>query len=138
MSAYGQADSNGTSGSLYGLCARVPLIKSPAVRVPPPVALPSSLHPLPPNLQEYFVYPFSLERFVLDAADRREKARREDLQRRAPGWSEGAGMLEPIRRTGARQDSAAQQQEQEQQRQQQPAMNEIDEIAQMLEKLERP
>lgn len=85
-------------GSLYSLCARVPLIKSPAVRVPPPVTLPSSLHPLPPNLHEYFVYPFSLETMVLDAADRRTRAKREDMQRRAPGWSEGAGVLEPVRR----------------------------------------
>lgn len=93
-------------GSLYGLCAHVPLIKSPAVRVPPVISLPPTLHPLPPNLHDYFVYPFSLEKFVLDAAERRERVRKEELQRRAPGWSGDAGVLEPTRRQQQQQQQA--------------------------------
>lgn len=136
----GGSSSSNSVTSLYALAAHVPLIKSPAVRVPPPIQLPQTLHPLPLNVQDYFVYPFSLERFVLDAADRREEARRKDLQRRAPGWNETSDVLQPtVRRTvdhtstinantanslGHDQHAVA------------PGSNEADEIAQMLDRLE--
>lgn len=105
----------------YALCSKVPLIKSPAVRVPAPVSLPTNIHPLPPNLQEYFVYPFSLEHFVLDAADRRERQRQEDLRKRAPGWSEHGGVLQPTRRNDAHHVPDV----------------EVDEMTKMLDRLEQ-
>lgn len=126
----GTSRSNDQVTSLYALSSHVPLIKSPAVRVPPPIQLPPTLHPLPPSVQEYFVYPFSLERFVLDAADRREEARRKDLQRRAPGWNETSDVLEPTRRSHTTSSETSTFQSQ------QPGSNEADEIAQMLDRLE--
>jgi len=125
-------ESSGTS-SLYATCSRVPLIKSPAVRVPPPIILPNNLHPLPPNLQEYFVYPFNLEHFVLENADRREKARKQDMLKRAPGWNEDGKVLEPTRRPTSMQNFDETQQTgigiNER--------NEIDEIADMLDRLDK-
>jgi hypothetical protein len=125
-------ESSGTS-SLYATCSRVPLIKSPAVRVPPPIILPTNLHPLPPNLQEYFVYPFNLEHFVLENADRREKARKQDMLKRAPGWNEDGKVLEPTRRPTSMQNFDETQQTgigiNER--------NEIDEIADMLDRLDK-
>lgn len=128
-------ENTGTS-SLYATCSRVPLIKSPAVRVPPPIILPNNLHPLPPNLQEYFVYPFNLEHFVLENADRREKARKQDMLKRAPGWNEDGKVLEPTRRPNSMRNFD------EQHSQQQTAIgtnerNEIDEIADMLDRLDK-
>ncbi|KAI6006959.1 hypothetical protein EDD15DRAFT_10937 [Pisolithus albus] len=69
----------------YAAAANVPLIKSPALRVPPPVPywfthttgtpppdntytqvkLPPDIHPLPDSVTPYFVYPFTLESHVL-------------------------------------------------------------------------
>ncbi|PWN33007.1 uncharacterized protein FA14DRAFT_162178 [Meira miltonrushii] len=140
-SAYGSGgnmsqENNAGVSSLYATCSRVPLIKSPAVRVPPPITLPNNLHPLPPNLQEYFVYPFNLEHFVLENADRREKARKQDMLKRAPGWNEDGKVLEPTRRPTSMQSFD------ESQTQQQTGIginerNEIDEIADMLDRLDK-
>ena len=115
-----QHDSSSGTASLYSTCASLPLIKSPALRVPAPVTLPPTLHPLPPNVQDYFVYPFSLERFVLDTAEKRERERRAEMQRRAPGWTEGGGVLEPTKRA----DEASE-------------ADEVDEIGAMLDQLGR-
>lgn len=116
-----------TTATLYATCARLPLIKSPALRVPPPVSLPQTLHPLPPNIHDYFVYPFSLEKFVLDTAERREREKREELQRRAPGWTEGGGVLEPTKRASLIQNDAANIN----------PSNDVDEIGAMLDQLGR-
>ncbi|PWN95158.1 hypothetical protein FA09DRAFT_341367 [Tilletiopsis washingtonensis] len=79
---------------LYGPSAHVPLIKDPSLRVPPPIAAPQDLHPLPPSLADYFVYPFTLERAIVAERERREAARRAELHRLAPGWDEqGQGAV---------------------------------------------
>ncbi|KAG1779299.1 hypothetical protein EV702DRAFT_1087326 [Suillus placidus] len=66
--------------SQYAAAARVPLIKSPGLRVPPPVRstssssttltclqvhLPPDIHPLPDSVTPYFVYPYTLEPHIL-------------------------------------------------------------------------
>lgn len=104
----------------YDVASRVHLIKSPSLAVPPPVQFPTDVHPLPPDLQAYFVYPFSLESYVLapnnpnaktiedlhnrhqqflqwreDEKHRREKER---LRRVAPGWSGETAVLQPTKR----------------------------------------
>lgn len=126
MTAYTNNDSNGgnSTATLYATCSQLPLIKAPSLRVPPPVTLPPTLHPLPNNIQDYFVYPFSLERFVLDAAEKREREKREELQRRAPGWIEGGGVLEPTKRTGSGSEAKA-------------IQSEVDELGAMLDQLGR-
>lgn len=84
--------------SLYAAAASVPLIISPALSYAPPPQLPTTLHPLPPNVADYFVYPFNLERFVLDEAARREREKRETMRRVAPGWNGSEGsVLQPTR-----------------------------------------
>lgn len=128
MTAYSSnEDSNGgnSTATLYATCSRLPLIKAPSLRVPPPVTLPPTLHPLPNNIHDYFVYPFSLEKFVLDSAEKREREKREELQRRAPGWIEGGGVLEPTKRTGDSNSKAK------------PIPDEVDELGAMLDQLGR-
>ncbi|PWN28333.1 hypothetical protein BDZ90DRAFT_145397 [Jaminaea rosea] len=50
----------------YDLPPRVHLLKNPSLTTPQPIPSPAaSVHPLPPDLSAYFVYPFSLEAFVL-------------------------------------------------------------------------
>ncbi|KLT45902.1 hypothetical protein CC85DRAFT_234697, partial [Cutaneotrichosporon oleaginosum] len=49
----------------YAAAATVPLIKSPSLWLPPPVELPSDVHPLPEDITAYFVYPFTLEQHVV-------------------------------------------------------------------------
>ncbi|KAI6104399.1 hypothetical protein F5141DRAFT_1007078 [Pisolithus sp. B1] len=93
--------------SQYAAAANVPLIKSPALRVPPPVKLPPDIHPLPDSVTPYFVYPFTLESHVLALEssrrntiaahavrreallrardDERQRRKREALRRVAPG-----------------------------------------------------
>ncbi|PWN51823.1 hypothetical protein IE53DRAFT_385815 [Violaceomyces palustris] len=97
--------------SLYSSISKLPLIKSPSAQVPPPIQLPKDIHPLPQDVRPYFVYPFSLESYVLSPsapssstisqlyqrheryleereAETRERER-QALRRIAPGWSEG-------------------------------------------------
>lgn len=97
-----------TGQALYSQASRVPLIKSHVVSLPPPVQLPTDLHPLPPDVRAYFVYPFSLESYVLDGTARaelealhqrhqqtlrdREEQKKSDLRKVAPGW-EGSVMV---------------------------------------------
>lgn len=105
----GPGSSSGTSSNqLYSLASRVPLIKSPSISLPKPVKLPPDLHPLPADISAYFVYPFSLESYVLDPntpssstvdqllakhqqyLDNRqrekEQKQKELLRKVAPGW----------------------------------------------------
>ncbi|KAF5352757.1 hypothetical protein D9756_006069 [Leucocoprinus leucothites] len=61
--------------SQYAAAAKVPLIKSPSLRVPKPVELPQDIHPLPESVTPYalpitylipqFVYPFTLEPHII-------------------------------------------------------------------------
>lgn len=107
--------SSSTSNQLYTLASRVPLIKSHSISIPKPVKLPPDLHPLPTDISAYFVYPFSLESYVLDpntpssstveqllekhklyleAREReKEEKKRELLRKMAPGWQGGAGAV---------------------------------------------
>ncbi|PCH44757.1 hypothetical protein WOLCODRAFT_19131 [Wolfiporia cocos MD-104 SS10] len=57
--------------SQYAAAARVPLIKSPSLRVPKPVERPPDIHPLPDDVTAYFVYPFTLEPHILRLEDSR-------------------------------------------------------------------
>lgn len=114
-----------TSGSsLYSLTSTVPLIKSPSIRLPSSISFPQDLHPLPPDISAYFVYPFSLESYVLSEnspnsetisalhskhveylnfrKSEKERLRREEIRRLAPGWKdrseqdgEDEGILKP-------------------------------------------
>ncbi|PWN39679.1 hypothetical protein IE81DRAFT_283439, partial [Ceraceosorus guamensis] len=77
----------------YAATSQVPLIKDPSLRVPPPIPAPKDLHPLPPRLEDYFVYPFTLEQFVLEQREKREKLKREELRKVAPGWTSGQTLL---------------------------------------------
>ncbi|KAK0546329.1 hypothetical protein OC846_005326 [Tilletia horrida] len=111
--------------AFYARIAPIPLLLSPALRLPPPISFPQDLHPLPTDIAPYMIYPFSLERHVLhpdpsaggplveedpldilqaakDLLDERaaatERDRKAALQRIAPGWAdlEGrGGVLEP-------------------------------------------
>ena len=103
------SSSSGTSSNqLYSLASRVPLIKSPSLSLPKPVKLPPDLHQLPADIAAYFVYPFSLESYVLDPNTpssstidqllskhqqylqgrqrEKEEQQRELLRKVAPGW----------------------------------------------------
>ncbi|GAA5845337.1 hypothetical protein JCM11251_007999 [Rhodosporidiobolus azoricus] len=105
------------------LVDKVPLIKNPGFWVPKPVELPQDIHPLPDDVHAYFVYPHSLEAHVLSTlpgalqqlrdthsqrlhllasyADSKERARKARLNQMAPGWNEGGGALEPVRKKEA-------------------------------------
>ncbi|TKY90317.1 hypothetical protein EX895_000315 [Sporisorium graminicola] len=111
-----------SKNQLYSLASRVPLIKSPSVSLPKPIKLPPDLHPLPADISAYFVYPFSLESYVLDPntpssatvdqllakhqqyleARQRQKEdqQREMLRRVAPGWH-GDVLLPTTSNSGA-------------------------------------
>ncbi|EST08721.1 hypothetical protein PSEUBRA_001802 [Kalmanozyma brasiliensis GHG001] len=111
---------------LYSLASRVPLIKSPSISLPKPVRLPQDLHPLPADISAYFVYPFSLESYVLDPntpssstidqllakhqqyLENREREKenkhKEMLMKMAPGWS--GDVLLPKASGGAARESA--------------------------------
>ncbi|KAG2152656.1 uncharacterized protein EDB93DRAFT_1239948 [Suillus bovinus] len=100
--------------SQYAAAAHVPLIKSPGLRVPPPVHLPPDIHPLPDS----FVYPYTLEPHILTVEssrrmtlaahtarretylrvreDERERRRKEALRRVAPGFDPAATLV-PVR-----------------------------------------
>ncbi|KAI6158177.1 hypothetical protein BKA82DRAFT_131262 [Pisolithus tinctorius] len=109
--------------SQYAAAANVPLIKSPALRVPPPVQLPPDIHPLPDSVTPYFVYPFTLESHVLALEssrrntiaahearreallrardDERQRRKREALRRVAPGFEGNGAVLMPVRQPSA-------------------------------------
>ncbi|BGP57745.1 hypothetical protein JCM8202_002398 [Rhodotorula sphaerocarpa] len=102
---------------------RVPLIKNPGFWVPKPVELPLDVHPLPDDIQAYFVYPYSLESHVLQTlpaaladlrrteeqhrallasyAESKERQRLAELNRLAPGYREGLGVMQPLRAGGS-------------------------------------
>ncbi|CED82953.1 hypothetical protein [Phaffia rhodozyma] len=103
----------------YAPAASIPLIKSPSLYLPKPIELPPDIHPLPEDIQAYFVYPFTLESHILahGPAHRQQlqarqnahvaylfqreedkKARkRAEMNRVAPGWSPGGSALVPDR-----------------------------------------
>ncbi|GAA5995545.1 hypothetical protein JCM5350_004031 [Sporobolomyces pararoseus] len=110
-----------TFPSAAELVDRVPLIKNPAFWVPPPVEVPLDIHPLPEDVQAYFVYPHTLESHVLSTLptqlaqleqtksqriallesyeESKERARKAKLQALAPGWNEGmGGVMQPVRK----------------------------------------
>ncbi|OCH91294.1 hypothetical protein OBBRIDRAFT_753474 [Obba rivulosa] len=114
---------SGQGQTQYAAASRVPLIKSPSLRVPRPVELPPDIHPLPDSVTAYFVYPFTLEPHVLTLEQSRrtalaahaarreaylkaredEKARRkrEALHRIAPGFEPAATPLVPVKRVSS-------------------------------------
>ncbi|KAF7783995.1 hypothetical protein Agabi119p4_160 [Agaricus bisporus var. burnettii] len=73
--------------SQYAAAANIPLIKSPSLRVPPPVELPQDIHPLPGSVTPYFVYPFTIEPHIVTLESSRRStiaahsARRESFLR---------------------------------------------------------
>lgn len=120
------------SKSHYAAASRVPLIQSPSLRVPRPVELPPDIHPLPENINAYFVYPFTLEPHILNIESNRrtsiaaqaerheahlhareeekQRRKREALRRIAPGFEPRSAPLVPVK-TGA---ALGQQQQQQQ------------------------
>ncbi|KAG6811219.1 hypothetical protein H0H92_008480 [Tricholoma furcatifolium] len=103
----------------YAPAAHVPLIKSPSLRVPPPVVLPPDIHPLPDSVTDYFVYPFTLEPHIITLEssrrntiaahasrreaylrhrnDEKERRKRDALRRIAPGFEPQGSVLVPTR-----------------------------------------
>ncbi|KAF8504711.1 hypothetical protein F5888DRAFT_776741 [Russula emetica] len=114
--------SSDQSKSHYAAASRVPLIQSPSLRVPRPVELPPDIHPLPENINAYFVYPFTLESHILNIESNRrtsiaaqterheahlhareeekKRRKREALRRIAPGFEPLSAPLVPVK-TGA-------------------------------------
>lgn len=152
-----------SKNQLYALASRVPLIKSPSLSLPKPVKLPPDLHPLPADISAYFVYPFSLESYVLDAntpssatvdqllakhkqylenREREKQDRQRDILRKvAPGWH-GAVLLPT---TSSRPEPAASRvldskaetnQQQSEQRQLQHERTPLDDLADHLAQLD--
>jgi len=108
-----------TAQSQYAAVARVPLIKSPSLRVPQLVSIPPTIHPLPDSVTAYFVYPFTLEPHVANIEatrqstldghmatcdaylkrreEEKEQRKKEALRKVAPGFEPSAGTLVPQR-----------------------------------------
>ncbi|KAG5725145.1 hypothetical protein E4T56_gene10223 [Termitomyces sp. T112] len=113
--------------SQYAPVAHVPLIKSPSLRVPPPVILPPDIHPLPDSVNDYFVYPFTLEPHIITLEssrrstiaahaarreaylrqrdDEKERRKRDALRRIAPGFEPQGSVLVPTRSVGGGSES---------------------------------
>ncbi|KAI0945043.1 hypothetical protein AcW1_001828 [Taiwanofungus camphoratus] len=107
--------------SQYAAASRVPLIKSPSLRVPRPIELPPDIHPLPDSVNAYFVYPFTLEPHVIrlegsrrstlaahaarreaylkSREEEKERRKREALRRIAPGFEPEGTPLVPVKRS---------------------------------------
>ncbi|KAF8480429.1 hypothetical protein DFH94DRAFT_692743 [Russula ochroleuca] len=122
------------SKSHYAAASRVPLIQSPSLRVPRPVDLPPDIHPLPENINAYFVYPYTVEPHVLNIEsnrrttiaahaarheaylrareDEKNRRKREALRRIAPGFEPRSAPLVPVK-TGAALGQEQQQQQHE-------------------------
>ncbi|GAK66768.1 uncharacterized protein PAN0_014d4992 [Moesziomyces antarcticus] len=153
------------SNQLYALASRVPLIKSPSISLPKPVTLPADLHPLPHDISAYFVYPFSLESYVLDPntpssttidqllekhaqylkhrEEDKQKRQRDMLHKLAPGWQGASGVLQPTSTawnqsnpSAGQNTNAVQPQHQEQQQQQQQERTPLDDLADHLAQLD--
>ena len=101
--------------------SHVSLVQAPESLAPRPVARPDDLHPLPDNIDAYFVYPFSVEELVTSPhtlltsdsvhalherhanflrmrKERKEREEQERFRRLAPGWAHGDGsILEPVK-----------------------------------------
>ena len=141
--------------SPYDAARRVNLIKSPSVSVPPPITFPTDLHPLPPDLHAYFVYPFSLETYVLDPNSpssrtieelhskhvsyldwrnqEKDRIEKERLRRVAPGWSQTAGPLQPNRKSVI---EVSEQQPSQNQQEEAGPMDAMQELVEHLSKLD--
>ncbi|KAJ7051199.1 hypothetical protein C8F01DRAFT_648678 [Mycena amicta] len=107
--------------SQYAPAARVPLIMSPSLRIPPPVVLPPDIHPLPESVNAYFVYPYTIEPHILTLESSRrstlaahqaqreaylrarleekERRKRDALRRIAPGFEPEGHLLVPTKRS---------------------------------------
>nr|GAT55352.1 predicted protein [Mycena chlorophos] len=105
----------------YAPAARVPLIKSPSLRVPRPVVLPPDIHPLPESVNAYFVYPYTIEPHILtlessrrstlaahqaqreaylrQRLEEKERRKRDALRRIAPGFEPQGQVLVPTKRS---------------------------------------
>ncbi|KAL5498638.1 hypothetical protein ACEPAH_1993 [Sanghuangporus vaninii] len=105
--------------SQYAPAAHVPLIKSPSLRIPRPIEAPPDIHPLPDDINAYFVYPFTLEPHILtlessraatiaahtakheaylrQREENKERRKREALRRIAPGFEPQSGPLVPTK-----------------------------------------
>ncbi|KDQ60055.1 hypothetical protein JAAARDRAFT_32433 [Jaapia argillacea MUCL 33604] len=105
----------------YAAVAHVPLIKSPSLRVPRPVELPSDIHPLPEDVNAYFVYPFTIEPHIMtlessrrstlaahaarreaylrSREEEKERRKREALHRIAPGFEPRGAPLIPVKKS---------------------------------------
>ncbi|KAI0724852.1 hypothetical protein C8Q72DRAFT_648363 [Fomitopsis betulina] len=109
------------SQTQYSAASRVPLIKSPSLRVSKHVERPPDIHPLPDDVSAYFVYPFTLEPHVIRLEESRratlaahaarreaylksreeekERRKREALRRIAPGFEPQGTPLVPTKRS---------------------------------------
>ncbi|KAH8115998.1 hypothetical protein DFH11DRAFT_1252098 [Phellopilus nigrolimitatus] len=107
----------------YAPAAHVPFIKSPSLRIPRPIEAPPDIHPLPDDINAYFVYPFTLEPhvFMLESSRRstlaahtarheaylkqrtedKDRRRRDALRRIAPGFEPQGAPLVPVRMSEA-------------------------------------
>ncbi|ETS60479.1 hypothetical protein PaG_05322 [Moesziomyces aphidis] len=157
-----RSGSNATN-QLYALASRVPLIKSPSISLPKPVTLPADLHPLPHDISAYFVYPFSLESYVLDPntpssttidqllekhaqylkhrEEEKQKRQRDMLHRLAPGWQGASGVLQPTSTAWNQSNPSpnavqTQQQQAQQQEPQQQERTPLDDLADHLAQLD--
>ncbi|KAJ7032500.1 hypothetical protein C8F04DRAFT_958767, partial [Mycena alexandri] len=104
----------------YAPAARVPLIKSPSLRVPRPVFLPPDIHPLPdsvtPYVTQFTIEPHILtlessrrttlashatrrEEYLRSRADEKERRKRDALRRIAPGFEPAGHLLVPTKRS---------------------------------------
>ena len=85
--------------------SHVSLVQAPESLAPRPVARPDDLHPLPDNIDAYFVYPFSVEELVTsphtlltsDSVHALHERHANFLRMRKEKGARGAGALPPAR-----------------------------------------